>query len=113
MRFETTLFCLVKIHNERYLSVLPEWRDFSAHSLLLGAGDILRGDIKAFTEDDFSMEAILASGSLDEENATCVPPTDGKNTMRKIVDFRKRHRLRGACEVFYFGKEKEMPNEYG
>lgn len=37
-------------------------------SLLLGAADILRGEVKVFTENDFCLEAILASGSLDEVN---------------------------------------------
>jgi NTE family protein len=36
--------------------------------LALGAADVLRGGIKVFREGDFSLEAILASGSLDEVN---------------------------------------------
>lgn len=36
--------------------------------LALGAADVLRGEIKVFRERDFSLEAILASGSLDEVN---------------------------------------------
>ena len=36
--------------------------------LLLGAADVLTGDIKVFTERDFSLDALLASGSLDEVN---------------------------------------------
>ncbi len=40
----------------------------SVPSLRLGAANILTGDTKVFTEDDFCLEAILASGSLDEVN---------------------------------------------
>jgi NTE family protein len=36
--------------------------------LALGAADVLTGDVKVFTEKDFSLDAILASGSLDEIN---------------------------------------------
>jgi NTE family protein len=36
--------------------------------LLMGAADVLSGEIKVFTEDDFGLEAITASGSLDEVN---------------------------------------------
>jgi NTE family protein len=36
--------------------------------LALGAADVLKGEVKVFTEWDFSLEAILASGSLDEVN---------------------------------------------
>lgn len=36
--------------------------------LALGAADVLRGEIKVFSEKEFSLEAILASGSLDEVN---------------------------------------------
>jgi NTE family protein len=36
--------------------------------LALGAADVLRGEIKVFGEKDFGLEAILASGSLDEVN---------------------------------------------
>jgi NTE family protein len=36
--------------------------------LALGAADVLTGDVKVFTERDFSLEALLASGSLDEVN---------------------------------------------
>jgi NTE family protein len=36
--------------------------------LAIGAADVLGGEAKVFTEWDFSLEAILASGSLDEVN---------------------------------------------
>ena len=40
--------------------------------LALGAADVLRGEVKVFTEKDFSLEAILASGSLDEVNGITI-----------------------------------------
>jgi NTE family protein len=45
-------------------------RDEAEHvpGLAIGAADVLRGEVKVFTERDFSLEAILASGSLDEVN---------------------------------------------
>jgi NTE family protein len=45
-------------------------RDKASHvpGLALGAADVLRGEVKVFTEKDFCLEAILASGSLDEVN---------------------------------------------
>ena len=45
-------------------------RDKAEHvpGLALGAADVLKGEAKVFTERDFSLEAILASGSLDEVN---------------------------------------------
>lgn len=45
-------------------------RDKAKHGpgLMLGAADVLRGEVKVFTEADFSLQAILASGSLDEVN---------------------------------------------
>ena len=36
--------------------------------LALGAADVLEGEVKVFTEKDFCLEAILASGSLDDVN---------------------------------------------
>ena len=36
--------------------------------LALGAAEVLKGEIKVFSERDFCLEAILASGSLDEVN---------------------------------------------
>jgi predicted acylesterase/phospholipase RssA len=46
------------------------WRDRAEHvpGLALGAADVLKGTVKVFTEKDFSLEAILASGSIDEVN---------------------------------------------
>lgn len=46
--------------------------------LALGAADILKGDIKVFKETDFCLEAILASGSLDEVNGITTL-TEGPN----------------------------------
>lgn len=45
-------------------------RDRAKHvpGLALGAADVRRGEIKVFSEKEFSLEAILASGSLDEVN---------------------------------------------
>jgi NTE family protein len=40
--------------------------------LTLGAADVLKGEVKVFTEKDFSLEAILASGSLDEINGLTI-----------------------------------------
>ncbi len=49
---------------------LIAWRDRAERvpGLALGAADVLRGEVKVFTEKNFSLEAILASGSLDEVN---------------------------------------------
>ena len=53
---------------------LIELRDKAQHKaqhvpgLALGAADVLKGEVKVFREKDFCLEAILASGSLDEVN---------------------------------------------
>ncbi len=49
-------------------------RDEAEHvpGLALGAADVLRGEVKVFTEKDFCLEAILASGSLDEVNGLTI-----------------------------------------
>src|SRR3974377_536596 len=49
-------------------------RDKAEHvpGLTIGAADVLRGEVKVFTERDFSLEAILASGSLDEVNGITI-----------------------------------------
>ncbi len=51
---------------------LIELRDQAEHvpGLALGAAEILDGEIKIFKEKDFCLNAILASGSLDEVNGT-------------------------------------------
>jgi len=36
--------------------------------LALGAADVLKGEVKVFTANEFCLEAILASGSLDDIN---------------------------------------------
>lgn len=45
-------------------------RDRADHvpGLALGAADVLTGEVKVFSERDFSLDAVLASGSLDEIN---------------------------------------------
>lgn len=45
-------------------------RDQAKHvpGLALGAADVLKGEVKVFNEHDFCLEAVLASGSLDEVN---------------------------------------------
>jgi predicted acylesterase/phospholipase RssA len=50
------------------------WRDRAEHvpGLALGAADVLKGTVKVFNEYDFSLEAILASGSLDGINGLTV-----------------------------------------
>ena len=49
-------------------------RDKADHvpGLALGAADILTGEVKVFTEKDFCLESILASGSLDEVNGVTI-----------------------------------------
>lgn len=49
-------------------------RDKAKHvpGLALGAADVLRGEVKVFNEDDFCLEAVLASGSLDEVNGITI-----------------------------------------
>jgi NTE family protein len=49
---------------------LIELRDASSEvpGLALGAAEVLKGKITVFSEKDFCLEAILASGSLDEVN---------------------------------------------
>jgi NTE family protein len=49
---------------------LIELKDKAEHvpGLALGAAEVLKGEIKIFTEKDFSIDAIMASGSLDEVN---------------------------------------------
>jgi NTE family protein len=53
---------------------LIELRDKATQvpGLALGAAEILNGEVKVFTEKDFCLEAILASGSLDEVNGITV-----------------------------------------
>ncbi|MDH3287017.1 MAG: patatin-like phospholipase family protein [Betaproteobacteria bacterium] len=53
---------------------LIELRDKSmrAPGLALGAAEVLKGEVKVFTEKDLCLEAILASGSLDEVNGITV-----------------------------------------
>jgi NTE family protein len=48
----------------------------SRPGLVLGAADVLKGEIKAFREDELSLSALLASGSLDDFNGmtTIVTP---------------------------------------
>jgi NTE family protein len=48
--------------------------------LALGAADVLKGEIKVFRESDLSLEALLASGSLDDCNGMTTivtPPHEG------------------------------------
>ena len=48
--------------------------------LVLGSADVLRGKIKTFREDDLSLAAVLACGSLDEMGGVTTivsPPHDG------------------------------------
>lgn len=40
--------------------------------LILGSADVLRGEIKTFTEKDFCLDAVLASGSLAEINGVTI-----------------------------------------
>lgn len=49
---------------------LIELRDAAQRvpGLALGAAEVLEGEVKVFTEKDFCLDAILASGSLDEVN---------------------------------------------
>jgi NTE family protein len=49
---------------------LIELRDSADHvpGLALGAAEVRKGEIKVFTEKDFCLDAMLASGSLDEVN---------------------------------------------
>jgi NTE family protein len=67
---------LMKEWVETYIPVdeLIEFRNNSTRvpGLALGAAEVLKGDIKVFTERDFCLEAILASGSLDEINGITV-----------------------------------------
>lgn len=57
---------LIKLRDERLSKSEP------VPGLALGAADVLRGEVKVFTEKDFCLEAILASGSLDEVNGITV-----------------------------------------
>jgi len=61
---------LTYIPIDELIELRDKLRDRAEHipGLALGAADVLRGEIKVFTERDFSLEAILASGSLDEVN---------------------------------------------
>ena len=56
----------------RYIPVeeLIALRDRAGHvpGLALGAAEVLKGEITVFSEKDFCLEAILASGSLDDVN---------------------------------------------
>jgi NTE family protein len=67
---------LMKDWVETYIPVdeLIELRNKSKQvpGLALGAAEVLKGEVKVFTERDFSLEAILASGSLDEVNGITV-----------------------------------------
>jgi NTE family protein len=53
---------------------LIEVRDKAAHvpGLALGSAEVLEGEIKVFTERDFCLDAVMASGSLDEVNGITV-----------------------------------------
>ena len=65
---------LTYIPIDELIELRDKLRDRAEHipGLALGAADVLRGEIKVFTERDFSLEAILASGSLDEVNGITI-----------------------------------------
>jgi len=74
MRQLMTEWILTYIPIDELIELRDKLRDRAEHipGLALGAADVLRGEIKVFTERDFSLEAILASGSLDEVNGITI-----------------------------------------
>ena len=74
MRQLMTEWILTYIPIDEIIELRDKLRDRAEHipGLALGAADVLRGEIKVFTERDFSLEAILASGSLDEVNGITI-----------------------------------------
>ena len=74
MRQLMTEWILTYIPIDELIELRDKLRDRAEHipGLALGAADVLRGEIKVFTERDFSLEAILASGSLDEVNGLTI-----------------------------------------
>lgn len=67
---------LMKDWVQTYIPVdeLTALRDNAKHvpGLALGAANVLKGEVKVFREMDFCLEAILASGSLDEVNGITI-----------------------------------------
>lgn len=60
---------------EKWLSLKEAKPKGEVPGLLLGSSDVLEGEIKVFTEDDFCLNTVLASGSLDETNGMTVIKT--------------------------------------
>lgn len=52
--------------NEKFRGTYPTAGRAARPGLVLGSADVLRGEIKTFREEDLSLAAVLASGSLDE-----------------------------------------------
>ena len=66
--------------NQKFGASKPQGSRAGRPGLVLGSADVLRGEIKTFREDELSLAAVLASGSLDEMGGTTTivtPPHAG------------------------------------